>query len=222
MIDDVEVKKVAGALPARHRARQPGVPPPRGDRQVPRADLHAADLRRGHRHGDPLLADRRATEHAVRQRRDPVPQLNRALGRLVDSVDGRIPVPHHLAAARPSASRSGTRSTTQSAGPSGGGASRRPRSSRRATTPASASTAAMSGRPCFPTGSSSSCEPPRSSGRTCWRATRSASWRESVAGASSSRTASPPSSTSGTCARRRPWMNLLAPIARPIFEWNHD
>jgi uncharacterized protein YndB with AHSA1/START domain len=23
-------------------------------------------------------------------------------------------------------------------------------------------------------------------------------------------------------ATTRPWMNLLAPIARPIFEWNHD
>ena len=20
----------------------------------------------------------------------------------------------------------------------------------------------------------------------------------------------------------KPWMNLLAPIARPVFEWNHD
>ena len=23
-------------------------------------------------------------------------------------------------------------------------------------------------------------------------------------------------------ATTKPWMNLLAPVARPIFEWNHD
>ena len=42
VIDDVEVKKVAGALAARHRARQPRVPPARGDRGLPGEDLHAA------------------------------------------------------------------------------------------------------------------------------------------------------------------------------------
>ena len=39
VIDDVEVKKVTRALAARHRARQPRVPPARGDDAVPRADL---------------------------------------------------------------------------------------------------------------------------------------------------------------------------------------
>ena len=39
VIDDVEVKRVKRALPARHRARQPRVPPPRRDGQLPRADL---------------------------------------------------------------------------------------------------------------------------------------------------------------------------------------
>ena len=42
------------------------------------------------------------------------------------------------------------------------------------------------------------------------------------AGACSSRTASPRSSTSGTSRTTKWWMNLLAPIARPVFEWNHD
>ena len=40
VIDDVEVKKVSELSPARHRARQPRVPPPRGDRRLPGEDLH--------------------------------------------------------------------------------------------------------------------------------------------------------------------------------------
>ena len=39
VIDNVEVKRVQGPLPARHRARQPRVPPHRGARPLPRADL---------------------------------------------------------------------------------------------------------------------------------------------------------------------------------------
>ena len=45
-----------------------------------------------------------------------------------ERADGRLPLPHHLAARRPRASRSGRRSTTRSAGRAGGAGSRRPRS----------------------------------------------------------------------------------------------
>ncbi len=45
VIDQVEVMKVWRALPARHRARQPRVPPPRGADQLPRADLRARGRR---------------------------------------------------------------------------------------------------------------------------------------------------------------------------------
>ena len=46
--------------------------------------------------------------------------------------------------------------------------------------------------------------------------------RASAAGGCSSRTGSPPSSTSGTCSTTKAWMNLLAPLARPVFAVNHD
>ena len=73
VIDDVEVKRVERALAARHRARQPGVSPARGDDRLPRADLRPRDRSRGHRDRGPLLADRsRRGTGAVRQRRDPV------------------------------------------------------------------------------------------------------------------------------------------------------
>ena len=71
VIDDVEVKRVARALAARHRARQPRVPPRSRRRSASCARSTAATIDpRGHRHRDPLLADRRAAGAAVRQRRD--------------------------------------------------------------------------------------------------------------------------------------------------------
>ena len=72
VIDDVEVKRVQGALAARHRARQPRVPPPRGDDQLPRADLRP---RRSPRTTpSPSSASRRSSSGPAgapaRQRRD--------------------------------------------------------------------------------------------------------------------------------------------------------
>ena len=62
VIDDVEVKKVAEL-------------PPRGDGRLPRQDLHPSDLRRGHGHRHPVLADRRTALHPVREWRNAIPQL---------------------------------------------------------------------------------------------------------------------------------------------------
>ena len=45
------------AVAARHRARQPRVPPPRRDGALPRADLRPQGRDGGHRHGRALLAD---------------------------------------------------------------------------------------------------------------------------------------------------------------------
>ena len=42
VIDQVEVKRVKDLIAARHRARQPRVPPPRRDDPLPRADLRPA------------------------------------------------------------------------------------------------------------------------------------------------------------------------------------
>ena len=98
VIDDVEVKKVSGALAARHRARQPGVPP--AARRPSTSSSRSTPVRsRGrHGHGDPLLADRRAPEHAVRQRRAALAELIRAGPARATQGDGRVPLPHHLAA----------------------------------------------------------------------------------------------------------------------------
>ena len=57
-----------GPLPARHRARQPRVPPPRGDDPLPRADLRQDDRQRRHRHRRPLLPDHRAAPGDVQDR----------------------------------------------------------------------------------------------------------------------------------------------------------
>ena len=59
VIDQVEVMQPRRALAARHQARQPGVSPPRGADQLPRADLRPLGLAGGHRHGRALLADPR-------------------------------------------------------------------------------------------------------------------------------------------------------------------
>ena len=63
VIDEVEAGQ--GALPARHRARQPGVPPPRRDDPLPRADLRPLGERGRHRHGGPLLRDQGAPAQRV-------------------------------------------------------------------------------------------------------------------------------------------------------------
>ena len=54
------------------------------------------------------------------------------------------------------------------------------------------------------------------------RPTRSASWPGSAAGASSSSDGVTAVLYEWNVATTKPWMNLLAPIARPAFEWNHD
>ena len=46
VIDQVEVIKLGGSLAARHQARQPRVPPPRGADQLPRTDLRPHRLAR--------------------------------------------------------------------------------------------------------------------------------------------------------------------------------
>ena len=51
-------------LAARHQARQPRVPPPRGADQLPRTDLRPRGLAGGHRHGRALLADPRQPDAA--------------------------------------------------------------------------------------------------------------------------------------------------------------
>ena len=75
VIDDVEVKKVGDLSPRDIEHDNPRVPPARGRGQVPRTDLRPHGRPRRHRHGDPLLADRRATRGALRQRGDAAPQL---------------------------------------------------------------------------------------------------------------------------------------------------
>ena len=64
VIDDVEVKRAQGALAARHRARQPRVPPARGDARLPAPDLRPRDRPGGDGHRGPLLAGRRAAAGA--------------------------------------------------------------------------------------------------------------------------------------------------------------
>ena len=125
VIDDVEVKPLGELSRARHRARQPRVPPPRGDDQVPRADLQPADLRGRRRHRDPLLADRRAAAGAPRQRGDPAPQL---AWRRRGGADGRLRVPHHLAARVPAPAGLGGDPRPGALAASGGAGWRRPRS----------------------------------------------------------------------------------------------
>ena len=60
VIDDVEVKKASRPLAARHRARQPGVSPRRGDAQLHAPDLRPRDRPRGDGDRRPLLAGPRA------------------------------------------------------------------------------------------------------------------------------------------------------------------
>ena len=45
------------------------------------------------------------------------------------------------------------------------------------------------------------------------------SWPAPGTGHWTSRARSPPPATAGMCATR-PWMNLLSPLARPLFTWN--
>ena len=56
VIDDVEVKRAARALAARHRARQPRVPPVEETLELHAPDLRPRDRRRGDGHRGPLLA----------------------------------------------------------------------------------------------------------------------------------------------------------------------
>ena len=59
VIDSVDVKKVERAVAARHRARQPGVPPARRDGPLPRADLRAQGGPERRRDRGALLPDLR-------------------------------------------------------------------------------------------------------------------------------------------------------------------
>ena len=96
VIDQVEVMKLARPLPARHQARQPRVPPPRGADQLPRTDLRPHGLAGGHRDGRALLPDHRQPE-----RHDPGDQGLRRRPELSAPARARV-----RAGARAVASRS--------------------------------------------------------------------------------------------------------------------
>ena len=149
VIDDVEVKRVSRALAARHRARQPRVPPRRGDDRLHAPDLRPRDRHGRHGHRGALLAGassrRRASSATARPRR-ATEQI---------AAWPRVPLPDHLAARVADASRSGTRSSISSRGPSGGAGSRTWSSSTPATTTGSARTRGSPGARSCPTTSSS-------------------------------------------------------------------
>ena len=219
VIDDVEVKPVGRALAARHRARQPRVPPPRRNQTLPRADLQPPGRRRRPGHGDPLLADRRAAARrtSATGRRRTTTEAAAARGR------GRVLVPHHLAADSPRepvweaihdqarlaelvARGRGRRGAQPAAG-------RRRRRHRLAD--------GLAQPPALP-GRVRDRRRPGSSARTCSRGRRAASSTGSGAGASTSRTGVTAVLYEWNVATTKPWMNRLAPLLRPAFEWNHD
>jgi len=192
--------KPVGDLSAANRARQPGVPAPRGREEVPRADLQPLDRRGRHGHGDPLLADRRATASAPRQRGDAAPQLRPCPpGPLRDD---RVRLSSPPGCWSPRASRSGTRSMTRRAGRAGGAGSRRPRSWCPATRTASARFHGWSGKALLPYRVEFEVTSIRVEHPNLMEGHAVGELEGSAAGASTSRTASPPSSMSGASRLR--------------------
>ena len=77
VIDDVEVKKVADLSPRDIEHDNPEFRRLEDTVEFLGQDLQPPDLRGRHGHRDPLLAGRRAPEHAVRQRRNALAELGR-------------------------------------------------------------------------------------------------------------------------------------------------
>ena len=131
-------------------------------------------------------------------------------------------VPHHLACWSRRASRSGRRSTTRRAGRSGGAGSRRPKRCAAATRAASARSRGGLEEPAALPGRVRGDDDQGRAAARCWRATRSASSR----GVGRWRLYEQDGITAvlyeWNVATSKAWMNLLAPLLRPVFEWNHD
>ena len=214
VIDEVEVKRIKDLSPRGHRARQPGVPLGRPDDRLPRADLPPRGDPRGHLHDRPLLADHRARHGTARQRRHPAPKLDRGCAMpayrfcttwVLEAERERVWDAIYDSDSWPEWWRG---VTTPSGSPT-------------ATRTASASAASTSGAPASRTPCASRSSQPWSSGRTGSAARPRASWRDRAVALLSE---------GGTTAviydwdvrTTRPWMNLLAPVAKPIFRSNHD
>ena len=196
VIDDVEVKRLGDLSRRDIEHDNPEFRRLEDEMQVPRADLQPAGLRGRRGHRDPLLADRRAAAG-----RTSATGRRRTTTERADRWPSTPSSPPGCSSRR--ASRSGRRSTTRSAGRSGGAGWRRPRSSaaarrrrrRHRRADGLEEPAALPGRVRGDDDPGRAPAPARGP-------TRSASWQGSAAGASTSRTASPRSSTSGTWRRR--------------------
>ena len=201
----------ARALAARHRARQPRVPPGRGDARLHAPDLRPRDRSRGAR--SPWSASRRSSRRRtarLRQRRDPVAATSRA----AMPVEYRFLTTWLLESPREPVWDA---IYDQRRGRRGGGGSRTWSSSSPATRPASARTRALHLaleaplRPRLRGADARGREAAPDRGRRLRRARRHRPLAPVRAGRGDRGR-----STSGTCARRSAWMNALAPLLRAV------
>ena len=218
VIDDVEVKRVRELSPARHRARQPGVSPARRDARLPAPDLRPRDRPRGHGDGHPLLPGGRVGGPAVRQRRDALAEL----ATVAAMPDYEFLTTWCLEAPR---EPSGTRSGTRSAGQSGGAGwlarglcrGRRGRASARSRRYTWRSRLPYDLE--FEMATTKVDKPHLLEGRAMGELAGIGRWRLFEQDGEVPVTAVV---YEWNVSTTKPWMNLLAPIARPLFEWNHD